>query len=67
MIRYLLGLLWWEGAEPVEVTWSRDGSIALSSFTETRPGVRGRKNYDFVSILLFPKINTVVKKKMHYF
>lgn len=30
---------WWEGTEPVRLTWSRDGSITLSSSTKTRPAV----------------------------
>lgn len=60
-------VLSWEGTEPVEVTASREGSIPLSSFTETRPGVRVERQKELCFCLfLFTKVNTVVKK-MHYF
>lgn len=59
---------WWEGAEPAEVAGNREGSNPLSSLPGTRPGARGERQKElrglplFLSPLLSPEANTVVKK-----
>lgn len=63
---------WWEGPEHDEVAGTREGGSPLCRFPGTRSGATGERQEElrglplFLSPLLSPEVNTVVKK-MHYF